>query len=101
MSERGELTQKAVIRALSHEMRWRILRELLAQPLPVTVLAGRLGKPVGLVSRHMGVLRAAGVVERGLGAIYAVRPALVVEGGVDRGHALVRFPGPQVEGAAR
>jgi DNA-binding transcriptional ArsR family regulator len=51
------------LKALADEHRWEIVRTLLAEELSVSQLALRLGMSQPSVSKHLGVLRAAGIVE--------------------------------------
>jgi DNA-binding transcriptional ArsR family regulator len=51
-----------LLKALADETRWGIVRELLAQPLTVNELAERLGATQYNVSKHLRILREAGIV---------------------------------------
>ena len=95
----------AVHRALGDRTRYAVVRELATgAALPVTELARRLKRPRAVVSRHLAVLLAAGVVTvqqdrqgDGRQRLYAI-PApcrRAPEAGqvlVDYGLCLVRFP---------
>ena len=50
------------LKALADETRWRIVRELLAQTLTVTELTERIGASQYNVSKHLRILREAGIV---------------------------------------
>jgi DNA-binding transcriptional ArsR family regulator len=50
------------LKALSDETRWRIVRELLQRTLTVSELTERLGATQYNVSKHLRILREAGVV---------------------------------------
>lgn len=52
-----------VLKALAEPIRWRIVEQLAAEELCVCHLVDDLGVPQPLVSHHLKVLRAAGVVE--------------------------------------
>lgn len=63
-------------RLLSDPARWTILRELAkGEPLPVSELARRVGRSADMTSKHMAVLRDAGVVVTGYGRLYQLAPA--------------------------
>jgi len=51
-----------MLKALADEHRWDIVRTLLAEELSVSQLGERLGIPQPNVSKHLGVLREAGIV---------------------------------------
>jgi ArsR family transcriptional regulator, arsenate/arsenite/antimonite-responsive transcriptional repressor / arsenate reductase (thioredoxin) len=52
----------SVLRLTAHELRWRLLRELAQSDRRVRELAGSLGEPQPLVSYHLRLLRAGGLV---------------------------------------
>jgi DNA-binding transcriptional ArsR family regulator len=51
------------LKALADETRWRIVRELLTEPLTVSGLVERLNVTQYNISKHLKVLRRAGIVE--------------------------------------
>lgn len=51
-----------MLKALGDETRWRIVRELLTQTLTVSELTDRLGANQYNVSKHLRILREAGIV---------------------------------------
>lgn len=51
-----------ILKALADDTRWRIVRELLRRTLTVSELTERLGVSQYNVSKHLRVLREAGVV---------------------------------------
>jgi len=51
-----------ILKALADETRWRIVRELLQRTLTVTELTERVGATQYNVSKHLRVLREAGIV---------------------------------------
>jgi len=51
-----------VLKALADETRWRIVRELLQKTLTVSELTQRLGATQYNVSKHLRILREAGIV---------------------------------------
>ena len=52
----------AMLKALADEHRWEIVRTLLAESLSVSQLAKRLRMPQPNVSKHLRILREAGIV---------------------------------------
>ncbi|MBC8001692.1 MAG: winged helix-turn-helix transcriptional regulator [Opitutaceae bacterium] len=52
-----------MLKALADETRWRIVRELLVEPLTVGGLVERLGATQYNVSKHIRILREAGILE--------------------------------------
>ena len=85
-------------RVLSDPTRWRILRELAkGEALPVQVLAGRAGSTPNLTSKHMSVLRKAGMVVVGYGRLYQLVPEMRPAPGamhLDLGHCHLRLDTP-------
>lgn len=60
---------------LGKPARWLILQELVkGEPLPVTILAQRIGQTPDATSKHLAVMRRAGVVLTGYGRLYALTP---------------------------
>lgn len=57
-----ERTAPAVLKLLADDLRWQIAGELRWTDRTVGELVGRLGAPQNLVSYHLGLLRAAGLV---------------------------------------
>lgn len=51
-----------MLKALADEHRWDMVRTLLAESLSVSQLAERLGMPQPNVSKHLNILREAGIV---------------------------------------
>ena len=71
-----------MLKALADEHRWDIVRTLLAESLSVSQLGERLGMPQPNVSKHLNVLRVAGIVvtERaGKAVMGSVAPAFRAE----------------------
>lgn len=52
-----------MLKALADETRWRIVSELLVAPLTVGELVGRLDVSQYNVSKHVRILREAGILE--------------------------------------
>jgi len=52
-----------LLKALADEHRWQMVRVLLAESSSVTELGERLGMPQPNVSKHLRLLREAGIVE--------------------------------------
>jgi DNA-binding transcriptional ArsR family regulator len=86
-----------LIAAVGAPVRWGILGELSAgESLMVKEIAGRLKCSPTLVSKHMAVLRKAGMVTVGRAGVYLIPPHFVIntaERHVDYGHCLLRLPG--------
>ena len=63
-SEAPRLPFVAVTKALGDPLRWALLREMASgEPAMVVELARRVRKPASLVSKHLAVLRKAGLVD--------------------------------------
>ncbi|HUB87024.1 MAG TPA: metalloregulator ArsR/SmtB family transcription factor [Verrucomicrobiae bacterium] len=81
--------------ALANPVRWRILRALSAgEPLPVMEIARRVGRPDDTTSKHLVILKAAGLVKQGWGRLYRIEPAYQPVPGqpvLEFGHALLRL----------
>ena len=79
--------------AISSHLRWRILRELLKEPLPSGVLAKRLGENTPNITKHMHWLCNSGLVTRGHRDVYHLRRELLTEGGttLDAGFVTLRL----------
>ena len=52
-----------MLKALADEHRWEMVRTLLAESVSVSQLGERLGMPQPNVSKHLRILREAGIVE--------------------------------------
>jgi DNA-binding transcriptional ArsR family regulator len=76
------LMHSTVCKAVTEPRRIRILYALGEQPRNVTELAERLGTPQPTVSRHLAILRQAGMVEaqrEGASVIYTLAEPRVLE----------------------
>jgi hypothetical protein len=86
---------KHLSRLLNGLARWRILRELAkGEALPVKVLAVVAGCPPASASKHMLLLKKAGVVKVGYGRLYKLSPHLQPEPGsqrLDLGHCIIKL----------
>jgi len=86
---------KHLARLLNVTARWRILRELAkGEALPVNVLAVRVRCPAASVSKHMALLKKAGVVTIGYGRLYKLSPAVQPQPGsprLDLGHCVIKL----------
>ncbi len=86
---------KHLSRLLHVPARWQILRELArGEPLPVHELARRAKCPAPAVSKHMALLKKAGVVQVGFGRLYKLTPACqpTPDGRwLDLGHCLLKL----------
>jgi len=85
----------AVVAAIASATRWSILRELSAgEQLAVIEIAERVGISPNLTSRHMAVLRKAGLAVVGRNRLYRIPQQYLPAPGqrlVDLGHCLLRF----------
>ena len=81
---------------LNAAARWRILRELAKGiPLPMKELCARVGQGSDSVSKHMALMRKAGVVERVYSTCYALTAAVraAPDGlSLDLGPCVLKFP---------
>ncbi len=86
-----------LLAAIGAPVRWAILTELASgEPRMVKEIAQKLGHSPTLVSKHMALLRRAGVVAVGRGGLYQIPAHFVVapeQRHVDFGHCLLRLPG--------
>ena len=86
-------------KAIGASLRWAILTELASgEPRMVKEIALKLRKSPTLVSKHMAVLRRAGVVEIGRAGVYQIPKHFAVapdKRHVDFGHCLLRLPGTE------
>lgn len=65
---------------LSSPVRWRILRELAnGDQLMVVELAERIRQSPDLTSKHMGILRTAGIVIQGRNRLYQIAPPFLAD----------------------
>ncbi len=89
------------IAAAGSPLRWKILGELAAgEPLMVKEIAERLKCSSSLVSKHLAVLRRAGMVMVGHAGVYLIPPHFPIATAarhVDFGHGLLRLPGAKAE----
>jgi DNA-binding IclR family transcriptional regulator len=70
----------ALLTALSDLTRWRMLAAMSeAGPLQVVELAQRLNVPATNISKHITVLRHAGIVTNDRPKLYGIRPDLLAE----------------------
>jgi DNA-binding transcriptional ArsR family regulator len=84
-----------LLTAISHSGRWRILRALCAgEGMTVTQLADDLGFSVDMSSKHLKVLKDAGLIERKRNRLYALTSAYQPVPGeplLDLGHCVLRL----------
>ena len=85
-------------RALNGIPRWRLLRELAkGEALPVAELARRVATTGNMTSKHLGILRDAGLVDKVYGQLYRLAPRVRVDHEnrlLDLGHCLLRLDVP-------
>lgn len=93
-----------MIAAIGTGTRWKILSQLSSgEPLMVKEIAERMKCSAALVSKHIAVLKKAGLVEVGRAGMYQIPAHFVVsakDGHVDFGHCLVRMPAQASSGQA-
>jgi DNA-binding transcriptional ArsR family regulator len=81
--------------ALASPVRWEILKHLSAgEPLPVSEIAQLIGRSTDLTSKHLAVLRRAGLVMTGRGHLYSIPKMYQPVPGqrvADFGHCLLRL----------
>ena len=84
-----------LLAAIGDPVRWRILSELSAgEPLMVIEIAERIKRDAGLVSKHLAVLRQAGLVVAGRARLYQIPKQYLHAPGqrlADYGHCLLRL----------
>lgn len=85
-----------VVTAIGNPVRWLILAELASgEPLLVNEIAARIKKSPSLVSKHLAVLRKAGLVQVGHAHCYEIPqhfPVTPEKRHVDFGHCVLRLP---------
>ncbi len=88
-----------LLAAIGAPVRWAILTELgSGEPRMVKEIAQKLRRSPTLVSKHMAVLRRAGVVVCGRGGLYQIPAHFVTAADkrhLDFGHCLLRLPGTE------
>jgi biotin operon repressor len=86
---------KLLVAALSHFVRWRMLRALSAgEIMSVTELARVAGCSVDMSSKHLKILKAAGLVVQRPNRLYAIPPGCQPVAGeplLDYGHCVLRL----------
>lgn len=84
-----------LLTAISHSGRWRMLRALCTgEGMTVTQLAGDLGISVDMSSKHLKMLKDAGLVERKRNRLYILTAAYQPVPGeplLDYGHCVLRL----------
>ena len=95
----GPLVSLDVLSTILHEpARWMVFRELAkGEPLPVQELARRAGKSPAVMSKHMRMIRRAGLAVTGYGRLYRLAPGVRVDVEarvIDLGHCLLRLDTP-------
>jgi DNA-binding transcriptional ArsR family regulator len=91
-----QLLKPKLLASILHDpVRWRILRELCpGESLPVIELAMRARTKATKVSKHMAVLRKAGLVTTSYGRLYKLAPALkpdLTAQRLDLGHCVLKL----------
>ena len=84
-----------LLTAISHSGRWRMLRALCAgEAMSVTELAEAIGCSVDMSSKHLKVLKNAGLIERKRNRLYTLTAAYQLAPGeplLDFGHCVLRL----------
>ncbi|HUB86507.1 MAG TPA: metalloregulator ArsR/SmtB family transcription factor [Verrucomicrobiae bacterium] len=84
-----------LLNVISHSARWRILRALCTgEAMTVTQLADDLGISVDMSSKHLKVLKNAGLIERKRNRLYTLTAAYQLAPGeplLDFGHCVLRL----------
>jgi len=84
-----------ILGAISNPARWNLLRELASgDQLMVTELAERLGQSFDATSKHMTVLRKAGIAIQARNRLYSVAPQFIAnktERILDFGYCVLRL----------
>jgi predicted transcriptional regulator len=84
-----------VAAALGNHSRWLLLKELsLGEPRMVSELAPLIGCSADMTSKHLAILRKAGMVVQGRGRLYQIPKQYLRTPGqavVDYGHCLLRL----------
>jgi DNA-binding transcriptional ArsR family regulator len=84
-----------LLNVISHSSRWRMLRALCAgEGMTVTQLADDLGISVDMSSKHLKVLKDAGLIERKRNRLYALVSTYQLAPGetmLDLGHCVLRL----------
>ncbi len=97
-AEAGPVPLEQYVKAISDVTRWKILVALAeGEPLMVMELAARVERDQSTVSKHLAVMRAAGMVEQGRARLYRIPARWVKEaanGVMDFGHGSIQFRPP-------
>jgi DNA-binding transcriptional ArsR family regulator len=84
-----------ILGAIGNPARWNLLRELAGgDQLMVTELAERIGQSFDATSKHMAVLRTAGIAIQARNRLYSVAPQFIAnktERVLDFGYCLLRM----------
>ncbi len=90
-----DLLLKTALPAIGDLRRWAILRELAGgDQLMVVEIAERIRLPATLVSKHLAVLREAGIVAQARSRLYQIKPQFLADRDqriVDLGWCLLRM----------
>ena len=88
------LPLKTLATALGDPTRWRILQKLVgSDPLMTVELAEQIGVAATNISKHLAVLRKAGIVIQTRAGLYRIAPHWTIPGerAIDLGAAVLRF----------
>jgi predicted transcriptional regulator len=87
--------RELLLTALSHSVRWEMLKALSAgEPLMVSELATIAGCSADMAGKHLATLKRAGLVVQGRGRLYAIQKQYQPVPGeplVDFGHCVLRL----------
>ena len=93
-----KFSEKKLAKIMAAPKRWRILKELAkGEPLPANVLGRLAGTTPNLASKHLAILRDAGLVVVGYGRLYRLHPALpldLVARTLDLGYFFLKLDAP-------
>jgi len=94
-AESGAVPLELYVKAISDVTRWKILVALAeGEPLMVMELVARVERDQSTVSKHLAVMRAAGMVEQGRARLYRIPARWVKDaanGVMDFGHGAIQF----------
>jgi DNA-binding transcriptional ArsR family regulator len=77
-----------ILHAIADRTRWYILRELAGgEALMVTEIAERIGQSPNVTSKHIGILRKAGIALQSRNRLYTIAPQFLT----DKTHRVLEF----------
>lgn len=97
---RPKVSREDIQKVIADRTRWKLLDGLQQHgPTTTTFLCKFVGRKIGLVSKHLIVMRDAGVIAQRMDRLYYIPEAFLVPGKrqVDFGHVLLRFDADTVD----